>query len=130
MQPGEIDVEHHHDEQEQNRDRADIDDDQDHRDELRADQHEQGRGVEERQDEEQHRVNGIARGHDHGCRRDRDGREDPKGYGLKQHVLPSPELGLAVRRVGLEIGGDLAFPAVAVREQLLLVVDQLFARLG
>ena len=36
-QLGEIDVEHHHDEQEQHRDRADIDDDQQHRDELGAD---------------------------------------------------------------------------------------------
>src|SRR5476649_185550 len=30
----------------------------------------------------------------------------------------------------MEVGGDLAFPAVAVREQLVLVVLQLFARLG
>ena len=42
-QLGEVDVEHHHDEQEQHRDRADIDDDQDHRQELGAEQHEQRR---------------------------------------------------------------------------------------
>ena len=35
-QPGEVDVQHHDDEQEQHRDGADIDDDQDHRQELRA----------------------------------------------------------------------------------------------
>ena len=33
-QLGEVDVQHHDDEQEQHRDRADIDDDQDHRQEL------------------------------------------------------------------------------------------------
>jgi hypothetical protein len=55
-QLGEIDVEHHHDEQEQHRDRADIDDDQDHRQELGAQQHEQAGGVEEGQDQEQHRM--------------------------------------------------------------------------
>ena len=36
-QLGEIDVEHHHHEQEQHRDRADVDDHQQHRDELGAD---------------------------------------------------------------------------------------------
>ncbi len=35
-QLGEVDVEHHDDEEEQHRDRADIDDDQDHRQELGA----------------------------------------------------------------------------------------------
>src|ERR671913_1407018 len=34
-----------------------------------------------------------------------------------------------VRRVGGEIGRDLAFPPVAVRQQLLLVIEQLLARL-
>ncbi len=41
LQFGEIDVEHHHHEQEQHRDRADIDDHQDHRQELGAQQDEQ-----------------------------------------------------------------------------------------
>ena len=60
-QLGEVDVEHHDDEQEQHRDRADIDDDQDHRQELGAHQHEQAGGVDEGQDQVQHRVHGIAR---------------------------------------------------------------------
>jgi len=63
-QLGQVDVEHHHDEQEQHGHRTDIDDDQDHGDELGADQQEQRRGVEERQDQEQHRIDGIARHHD------------------------------------------------------------------
>src|SRR5437763_5524907 len=37
---------------------------------------------------------------------------------------------LAIGRVPLEIGGKLAVPAVAVVEQLFLVVDQLLARFG
>ena len=53
---GEVDVEHHDDEQEQHRDRADIDDDQDHRQELGAEQDEQAGGVDEGEDQEQHRV--------------------------------------------------------------------------
>ena len=40
-QLGEVDVEHHDHEQEQHGDRADIDDDQDHRQEFGAHQHEQ-----------------------------------------------------------------------------------------
>src|SRR5579862_23093 len=36
----------------------------------------------------------------------------------------------SVRRVQLKVLGDLAFPAVAVREQLVLVVVELLARLG
>ena len=60
-QLGEIDVEHHHDEQEQHRDRADIDDDQDHRQELGAEQHEQPRRVDEGEDQEQHRMHGVLR---------------------------------------------------------------------
>ena len=60
LQLGEIDVEHHDDEQEQHRDRADIDDDQDHRQELGAHQQEQARRVDEGEDQEQHRMHGIA----------------------------------------------------------------------
>ena len=60
-QLGEIDVEHHHDEQEQHRDRADIDDDQDHRQELGAEQQEQPGRVEEGEDQEQHRMHRVAR---------------------------------------------------------------------
>ena len=60
----EIDIEHHDNEQKQHRDRADIDDDQNHRQELSPGDQEQGGGVEERQDQEQHRMHGIARQHD------------------------------------------------------------------
>src|SRR5258706_7136731 len=38
--------------------------------------------------------------------------------------------GSPVRRVGNQVAGDLGFPAVAVREQLVLVVEQLLAGLG
>ena len=46
-QLGEIHVEHHDDEQEQHRHRADVDDDQQHRQELGAEQNEQPGRVEE-----------------------------------------------------------------------------------
>src|SRR3977135_2595533 len=39
-------------------------------------------------------------------------------------------IGLPVRRVELDVLGDLALPAVAVREQALLVVVELLAGLG
>src|SRR5687768_12547866 len=35
-----------------------------------------------------------------------------------------------VRRVGVDVGGKLGFPALAVREQLLLVVEELLSGLG
>src|SRR6266446_3272589 len=35
-----------------------------------------------------------------------------------------------IRRVEREVSGDFGFPAIAVRQQLLLVVEQLLARLG
>ena len=72
---GEIDVEHHHNEQEQHGDGADIDHDQDHRQELGAEQHEEPGGVEEGEDKEQHRVHGIARGDDHEGRGEQDRRQ-------------------------------------------------------
>src|SRR5262249_14109258 len=37
---------------------------------------------------------------------------------------------LSIRRVKRDVLGDLAFPAIAVREQALLVVIELLARLG
>src|SRR3546814_9461686 len=37
---------------------------------------------------------------------------------------------LPIRRVQRQIPGDLRLPAVAVRQQLVFVVHQLFARLG
>ena len=82
-QLGEIDVEHHHHEQEQHRDRADIDDDQNHREEFGAQQHEQRRGVEEGENQKQHRVHGIARGDDHQGRADHDGGKHIKGNRLE-----------------------------------------------
>jgi hypothetical protein len=59
-QRGKIDVEHHHHEEEQHSDRADVDDDQQHGDELGPDQHHQTRRVEERQDQPQHRMDRVA----------------------------------------------------------------------
>ena len=58
---GEIDIEHHHHEEEQHRDGADIDDDQDQRQEFGAHEDEEARRIEEGQDQEQDRMNGIAR---------------------------------------------------------------------
>ena len=51
---------------------ADIDHDQDHRQELGAEQHEQAGGVEEGEDQEQHRMHGVLRGDDHEGRADAD----------------------------------------------------------
>jgi hypothetical protein len=71
-QLGEIDIEHHHHEQEQHRDGADIDDDQDHGDELGAHQHHQSRRVDEGEAEIEHRMHRVARGDDHEGRSDTD----------------------------------------------------------
>ena len=57
---GEIDVKHHDDEEEEHRNRADIDHEQDHRQELGAGQQEQTRGIEEGKDQEQHGMHRIA----------------------------------------------------------------------
>ena len=87
LELGEIDVEHHHDEQEQHGDRADIDDDEDHREEFGAHQQEQARGIDEGQDEEQHGMNGIA-GEDHAERRRHEGqRENPEEERVAGHVI-------------------------------------------
>ena len=71
--PDEIDVQHHDDEHEEHRHRADIDDGEDHRQELGAGEHEQARGAEEGEDEEQHRMHRVARRNHHcgGGHRDR-----------------------------------------------------------
>ena len=70
---------------EQHGDRADINDDQDHRQELGALQDEQAGGVEEGQDQEQHRMDRVARG-DHHYAGGHDGeREDIEGQGLDDH---------------------------------------------
>ncbi len=87
---GEIDVEHHDDEQEQNRHRADIDDDEDHRQELRAEQQEQPRRVEEGEDQEQHRMHRVARRDDHEARGDDHGRKEIEEQRRDAHcVSPS-----------------------------------------
>ena len=84
-QLGEIDVEHHHDEQEQHRDGADIDDDQDHRQELGAHEHEQAGRVDEGEDQEQHGMHGIARGDHHEGGRHADAGEQIKEQGGENH---------------------------------------------
>ena len=66
----EVDVEHHHHEQEQDRDRAHVNDDQDHRQELGAEQEKQTRRIHESEDEKQDRVNRVLRGDHHERRRD------------------------------------------------------------
>jgi hypothetical protein len=60
-----VDVEHHHHEQKQHENRADIDHDEDHRQELGAKLHEQAGGIEESEDQEQHGVNRILHGNHH-----------------------------------------------------------------
>jgi hypothetical protein len=60
-QADEVDVQHHDDEQEQHRHRADVDDDQQHGQELRAQQDEQAGRREEGEDQEEHAVHGILR---------------------------------------------------------------------
>ncbi len=72
---GEIDIEHHDHEQEQHHHRADIDHDQNHRQELGAEQHEETRGVEEGEDQKQHSMHGVLRGDDHEAGADADGGE-------------------------------------------------------
>ena len=80
LQLGEVDVEHHHDEEEEHRDRADIDDEQDHRQELGAGEQEQAGRVDEGQDQIEHRMHGVARGDDHEGRSDRDEGEEVEKY--------------------------------------------------
>src|SRR5262249_53292853 len=65
---GEIDVKHHDDEQEKYRDRADIDDDQDHREEFGAHHHKQAGRIDERQNEKKNRMYRVSRSdHHHGA---------------------------------------------------------------
>jgi hypothetical protein len=61
LQLGKVDVEHHDHEQEQHRDGADVNDDEDHRQELGPGDHEQAGRIDESHDKKQHRVNRIAR---------------------------------------------------------------------
>ena len=97
----EVDVEHHHHEQEQHRDRADVDDHQQHRDELGADQQHQPGGVEEGEDQPQHAVHRVAR-EDHRHRRsDGQRREQVKGEECDQAEDPvAAVIGTARRRRG------------------------------
>jgi hypothetical protein len=67
----EVDVEHHHDEEEEHGHGADIDDQQDHRQELGAGEQEQSRRVDEGEDQIEHRMHGVAGRNDHEGRRHR-----------------------------------------------------------
>src|SRR5918995_409527 len=53
----------------------------------------------------------------------------PSGPGSRLRLGRDHELGLTIRRVHRDVLRDLALPAVAVVQELLLVVEQLFARL-
>ena len=166
---GEVDVEHHHHEQEEHRHGADIDDEQDHRQEFRTGQQEQPRCVEEGEDEEQHRVHRVARRdhHEGGCHGDKG--EDIEKQSLETHerclfrlfppdattVRRHPDrarrvsparafnclspgtprtafwaIDLPVRRVHRNVVREFALPPVAVFEELVLVVVELFPGLG
>ena len=86
----EVDVEHHDDEQEQHRDGADIDHDEDHRQELGAHQDEEPGGVHEGQDQEQHRGHGIARSDHHEARGDGEpGEQVEEGGGCSHSIRGS-----------------------------------------
>src|SRR5215831_7901601 len=124
-QLGEIDVEHHHHEQEQHQYLADIDFYEYHRQFLRAQENEHGRRVDEGVNEEQHRMHGIPRRNDHDGGGDAHAGKQVEKQRGEDHSTASP-----VRRIERDVVGDLALPAVAVREQALLVEVKLLARLG
>ena len=121
----EVDVEHHHHKEEQHGHSADIDDDQDHGEKLGAHQNEQARGIEESEDEEQHRVHGIARRDHHHSRSDGHGRRRDRRRALERTSLPQRYGASSARLAAI-----WRFPALAVFEQLALVVEQLLAGLG
>src|SRR3546814_17046640 len=58
---GKVDVQHHDYEEEENRDRANINDDQQHGDELRLQQNHKSRSIEERHDQPEQAVHRITR---------------------------------------------------------------------
>jgi hypothetical protein len=58
-QGNEVHIQHHHDEQEQDGDGPDIDNDQQHGEELRAHENEQSSGRKKCGNQEQHRVNRV-----------------------------------------------------------------------
>ena len=82
LHAGEIDVEQHDDEQEEHRHRADIDDNEDHREELRPQDEEEPRRADEGEDQEQHGVNRVPGENDCERRSDQDRRENPEEYRL------------------------------------------------
>ena len=74
-------------------------------------------------------MHGVARRDDHHGRTPPGGREQVEDERL-DHVARVPRRRSAIRRVRGEVRGELRLPAVAVREQLFLVVEQLLAGLG
>ena len=85
LQFGEINIKHHDDEQEQHRNGADIDDDQDHCQEFRAEQNEKAGRIDECQNKEQHRMHGVLGGDHHERRTDACRGEHIKEYGGDNH---------------------------------------------
>ena len=71
---------------EEHRHRADIDDEQDHGEELRARQQEETRGVDEGEDEEQHGMYRVLRPDDHERRRHCDESEQIEKQSLQTHI--------------------------------------------
>src|SRR3984893_7539413 len=119
-----INVKHHHHEQEQDHHCPDIDNDENHGEELRAEQDKQAGRVDEGKDEEEHRVHRISGRdhHDSSCHA-RSGKEI-KEQGRYNHGR------LPIRRIKRDVLRNFALPAIAVGEQPLLVEQKLFARLG
>ena len=122
---GKINIKHHDNEQEQDRDRTDIDNDQQHRDELCTDQHHKACRVEEGDNQPQHAVHRIARENDHRGRRDDDACEDIEGYKLDHDGSP-----LTIGCIGGKVRGNCPFPFRAVVEKLGLVIKQFLACFG
>ena len=88
LQPGEIHVEQHDDEQKQHRHRADIDDDQDHRQELRAHQQEQAGRADEGKNEEEDRMHRVPGDDDGESRRHQNRRKNPEEQSIGLHRPP------------------------------------------
>src|SRR5262249_16709981 len=87
---GEADVEHHHHEQKQHHHRADIDDDQDHGEELGAKLDEQASGIEKSQDQKQHGMHRVLHGDHHEGRRHANPGEEIEEQRGEYHAAGSP----------------------------------------
>ena len=98
LQRLEINIEHHDDEQEQHRHGADVDDDQQHRQELGAEQDEHAGGVEEGENQPEHRVHRVPRGDHHQAAGEQQAGEQIEGKRSHQRHSLSAAMLLAMAR--------------------------------